>query len=479
MDCKGTASFSPLPFFCNSNIKVIEIMDNTIALRNEKIGKLLWKFSWPAVVAMLVNSLYNIIDRIFVGRGVGAIAIAATTVAFPIMLIFMAVSVLIGVGATSLISIRLGEQKPQEAEKIAGNAMALLILLPLCFSIIYFLFTDPILTFFGASPKVLPYAKDFTGIIMLASPLGSISMGMVNFIRAEGNPRMAMYTQVIGTLINISLNYIFVMKLGLGIKGSALATVCGQTFSSIWVISYFLWGPSLLKLRLKNLKLHRSFVFNITAIGFAPFAMQLANSCQNLIMNKTLLTFGGDIALSAMGIISSVATLMFLPILGISQGAQPIIGYNYGAQQYHRVKEALKKAAIVGTVLALSSTIVVQLWTTQIVGLFSNNNTDLTTLTSHAMSVFFIMFPVAGFQIVCSQYFQAVGKPVQSTILGLSRQLLLLIPLLLILPRFWGIEGAWRTPPIADLLSTLITASVIFLEMKNIKKKELGISGKN
>jgi Na+-driven multidrug efflux pump len=290
---------------------------------------------------------------------------------------------------------------------------------------------------------------------------------------------MAMYTQVIGTLINISLNYIFVMKLGLGIKGSALATVCGQTFSSIWVISYFLWGPSLLKLRLKNLKLHRSFVFNITAIGFAPFAMQLANSCQNLIMNKTLLTFGGDIALSAMGIISSVATLMFLPILGISQGAQPIIGYNYGAQQYHRVKEALKKAAIVGTVLALSSTIVVQLWTTQIVGLFSNNNTDLTTLTSHAMSVFFIMFPVAGFQIVCSQYFQAVGKPVQSTILGLSRQLLLLIPLLLILPRFWGIEGAWRTPPIADLLSTLITASVIFLEMKNIKKKELGISGKN
>ena len=264
---------------------------------------------------------------------------------------------------------------------------------PICFSIIYFLFTDPILTFFGASPKVLPYAKDFTGIIMLASPLGSISMGMVNFIRAEGNPRMAMYTQVIGTLINISLNYIFVMKLGLGIKGSALATVCGQTFSSIWVISYFLWGPSLLKLRLKNLKLHRSFVFNITAIGFAPFAMQLANSCQNLIMNKTLLTFGGDIALSAMGIISSVATLMFLPILGISQGAQPIIGYNYGAQQYHRVKEA-EKAAIVGTVLALSSTIVVQLWTTQIVGLFSNNNTDLTTLTSHAMS----------FSLLCSRW---------------------------------------------------------------------------
>lgn len=208
-------------------------MDSTTELRDGKISSLLWKFSWPAVIAMLVNSIYNIIDRIFVGHGVGSIAIAAITVAFPIMLILMAVSVLIGVGATSLISIRLGEKKPEEAEKIAGNATLLLISLPLCISIIYFLFSDPILTFFGASAEVLPYAKDFTHIIMLASALGSISMGMVNFIRAEGNPRMAMYTQIIGTVINIVLNYIFVIRLGIGIKGSALATICGQIFSSI------------------------------------------------------------------------------------------------------------------------------------------------------------------------------------------------------------------------------------------------------
>lgn len=193
-------------------------MDATNALKDEKISKLLWKFSWPAVIAMVVNSLYNIIDRIFVGRGVGDIAIAATTVAFPIMLILMAVSVLIGVGATSLISIRLGQKKPEEAEKIAGNAMVLLILLPICISVIYFLFTDSILAFFGADAEVLPYARDFTSIIMAASAFGSIGMGMVNFIRAEGNPRMAMYTQVTGTLLNIVLNYIFVMRLGWGIK---------------------------------------------------------------------------------------------------------------------------------------------------------------------------------------------------------------------------------------------------------------------
>ncbi|WP_368489923.1 MATE family efflux transporter [Clostridium sp. BJN0013] len=448
-------------------------MNNTNELRDGKINSLLWKFSWPAVIAMLINSLYNIIDRIFVGHGVGSVAIAATTVALPIMLILMAVSVLIGVGATSLISIRLGEKKSEEAEKIIGNATLLLILLPICISIIYFLFSNPILTFFGASAEVLPYAKEFTHIIMLASAFGSLSMGMVNFIRAEGNPRMSMYTQVIGTVINIVLNYIFVIKLGLGIKGSALATVCGQTFSAIWVLSYFLWGSSLLKIRLKNLKLKRSLVFSIMCIGFASFSMQLANSLQNVILNKSLMTYSGDMALSAMGIIGSIATLMFMPILGISQGAQPIIGFNYGAQQFNRVKETLKKAVIVGTIIAVVSTAVVHLWSTQIADIFNNNNIELTRLTAHAMSVYFFMFPVAGFQIVCSQYFQAIGKPIQSTILGLSRQLLLLIPLLLILPRFWGTEGVWRTPPIADILSALITAIVIFLEVKYINENDM------
>lgn len=447
-------------------------MDNTAPLRSEKVSRLLWKFSLPAVVAMVFNSLYNIIDRIFVGRGVGAIAIAATTVAFPMMLILMAVSVLIGVGATSLISIRLGEKKPQEAEKIIGNAMLLLILFPVCLSVIYFLFCDPILMFFGASAEVLPYARDFTHIVMMASVIGSISMGMVNFIRAEGNPKVAMYSQVMGTVVNIILNYLFVMRLGFGIKGSAWATVCGQTFSTILVLGYFLFGPSLLKIKLQNFKLQSKLVFSIMAIGFAPFAMQLANSLQNTILNKTLMTYGGDLALSAMGIIGSLSTLMFMPILGISQGAQPIIGFNYGATQYSRVREALKLAVIAGTVTACACTIVMQVWPVQIVSLFSNNNVELTRLTSHAMRIFFLMFPIAGFQIICSQYFQAVGKPIQATILGLSRQLLLLVPLLLILPHFWGIEGVWRTPPIADILAASITAFFITLEMKRMKERE-------
>lgn len=447
-------------------------MDNEIALREQKIGSLLWKFSLPAIVAMLVNSLYNIIDRIFVGRGVGSIGIAATTVAFPLMLILMAFSMLIGIGATALISIRLGEQKKEEAERIIANAMALMIILPLLLTGFYLLFADQILILFGASQEVLPYARDFTHIIMLGSFIGSISMGMNNFIRAEGNPRLAMYTQVSGTILNIILNYVFIFQLGLGIKGSALATLSGQLFSAVWVLSYFTSGRSLVKLKLKNLKFQKSIVLNIIAIGFAPFAMQLANSVQNLILNKTLIFYGGDMALSAIGIIMSSATLLFMPIVGLSQGAQPIIGYNYGAQQYDRVKETLKMAVIAGTCIAVAGSLAIQLWPTQIAGLFSDGNQKLTHMTAQAMLTFFLMFPVVGFQIICSNYFQAVGKAVESIVLSLSRQVLLFIPLLLILPHFWGINGIWRTAPIADGLSVLLTATLISIEMKRITKKQ-------
>lgn len=443
-------------------------MDNQFALKEQAIGSLLWKFSLPAIVAMLVNALYNIIDRVFVGRGVGPVAIAATSVAFPLMLILMSVSMLIGIGATALISIRLGEQKKEEAEQIVGNAMILMILLPVLLSVVYFIFADPILSLLGASPEVLPYARDFTHIIMMGSFIGSIAMGMNNFIRAEGNPRMAMNTQIIGTIINAVLNYVFIFKLGLGIKGSALATLSGQSFSAVWVLSYFLSGKSLVKIKVQNFRLKMPIILGIISIGFAPFAMQLANSVQNLILNKTLFHYGGDMALSAIGIIMSFATLLFMPIVGLSQGAQPIIGYNYGAKQYHRVKETLKKAVIAATCIAIAGFLATRIWPMQIVGLFSKGDISLTKLTAHAMLTYFAMYPVVGLQIICANYFQAVGKATESAVLSLSRQVLIFIPLLLILPHFWGIDGVWRTAPIADGLSVLLTATLIYLEMKKI-----------
>ena len=447
-------------------------MNNSTMMHDQSIGSLLWKFSLPAIAGMLVNALYNVVDRIFVGRGVGSIAIAATTVAFPIMIILMAVSLLIGIGATALISIRLGEQKKEEAEKVAGNATVMLVVLPLCLAIIYLLFPEPILKIFGASAEVLPYARDFMQIIMLGAVFGSLGMGMNNFIRAQGDAKTAMYTQLLGASINIVLNYFFIFKLGMGIKGSALATVSGQFISALWVLGYFFSGRSLVKIRLKYFRLQLPVLLSIMSIGFAPFALQLANSVQQLIINKTLLAYGGDLALSAVGIMMSIITLLLMPIIGISQGAQPLIGFNYGARQYDRVKETLIKAVIGASGVSIAGYLVIQIWPTQIVGLFSRGDTVLTQMTVNAMKVYFAMIFIIGFQVICSNYFQAVGKGIQAAILSLSRQVLLFIPLLLILPHFWGIDGVWRTAPIADALSVLLTATFIYFEMKILTKTE-------
>jgi len=446
-------------------------MAKYINLRDSAINKLLWEFSIPAIIGMLTMGLYIIVGRIFVGRGVGSVAIAAITVAQPIMTILMAFGMLIGVGATALISIRLGEQKINEVEKIAGNATSLLILLPLIIAVIYFLWSEPILRIFGASNDVLPYAQDYVHIIMLGAIPGALSPGLNNFIRAQGNPRYSMVTQIIGAVINIVFNYIFIFKLGLGIKGSALATVIGQTVSMIWVLSYFFLGKSKIKLMLKNLRLQMPVVLKIITIGFAPFAMQLATSVQQTILNQILIVYGGDLALSAVGIIMSIAMIFFMPIIGMSQGAQPIIGFNYGARLYPRVKETLTKAISFATIFAIFGFIIIRYYAIPIVGLFSAGDVALTELSAHALVTFFMCIPIVGFQIVGSNYFQAVGKPVQSTILSLSRQVLIFIPLLLILPRFWGIEGVWRTAPIADVLSVALTAAFLFYEMKKLKIK--------
>lgn len=435
------------------------------------IGRLLWEFSMPAIIGMLVMGLYIITDRIFVGQGVGSIALAAVTVAQPIMTLMMAFGMLIGIGATALASIRLGERKIKEVEIIAGNAALLLIVLPSLIALIYYSFSDPILKLLGASQEVLPFARDYMHIYMLSAIPGALSPGLNNFIRAQGNPRFSMITQIIGAVVNIIFNYFFIFHFGLGIKGSALATLLAQTVSMVWVLAFFFQGKSTVKLRLKNLRPHFSLIIRILAIGFAPFAMQLATSVQQTILNQTLKVYGGDLALSAVGIVMSSALLFFMPIIGISQGAQPIIGFNYGAKLYHRVQETVKKAIFFATLFAVIGFIIIRLFATSIVGLFSAGEPALTQLAAHALVTFFTLLPIVGFQIIGANYFQAVGKPLQSTILSLSRQVLFFIPLLFILPRFWGIEGVWRTAPIADSLSVTLTGTVLFFELRKMSKK--------
>ncbi|WP_425807170.1 MATE family efflux transporter [Desulfitobacterium sp. Sab5] len=442
-------------------------------IRNGNIGRLLWEFSLPAIIGMLVMGLYIITDRIFVGQGVGAIALAAVTVAQPIMTLMMAFGMLIGVGATALASIRLGERKIQEVERIAGNAAMLLIVLPSLIAIIYYSFSEPILKMLGASQEVLPFARDYMHIYMLSAIPGALSPGLNNFIRAQGNPRFSMITQIIGAVVNIIFNYFFIFHFGLGIKGSALATVLAQTISMLWVLSFFIHGKSTVKLKFKYFKPEFPLIMKILAIGFAPFGMQFATSIQQMILNQTLKFYGGDLALSAVGIIMSSALLFFMPIIGISQGAQPIIGYNYGAKLYPRVLETVRKAIFFASLFALIGFTVIRLFAVSIVGLFSAGDPALMQLAAHALVTFFMLLPIVGFQVIGANYFQAVGKPIQSTILSLSRQVLFFIPLLFILPRFWGIEGVWKTAPIADILSVTLTGTVLFFELKKMSKKNL------
>lgn len=443
-------------------------MDQSKQLGEEKVLKLLLKFSIPAIVGMLVNALYNVVDRIFVGNGVGSLGIAGITIAFPIMVFMMACSMLIGLGANSLISIRLGEDKKEEAELIMGNAFVLLFIQALLVAIVGSLLLNSLLKVFGASEAVLPYAKDYTQIILWGGIFQSIGFGMNHFIRSEGNPKIAMFTMLIGAILNTILDPLFIFVFNWGIKGAALATVISQAVSAVWVLYHFLGGRSTLKFKSKNLKLNFSIAKNIVALGSAPFAMQLAASLLNVVMNKTLTTYGGDIAISGMGVVMSISTLILMPIFGINQGSQPIIGYNYGAKNYDRVKEALKLAIIGATGISILGYIGTQLFPAQMVAFFNPEDAELIAFGTRAIRIYLALVPIIGFQIVSANYFQAVGKPRQAGFLSLSRQVLVLIPALLILPRFFGLDGALMAGPVADLVASILTGIWITMELKRL-----------
>ncbi|MFA5528837.1 MAG: MATE family efflux transporter [Peptostreptococcales bacterium] len=443
-------------------------MDNSKLLGEEKITKLLIRFSIPAIVGMLVNALYNIVDRIFIGHGIGYEGIGGITIAFPVMLIMMAFSMLIGLGANALVSIRLGQNRKDEAESVFGNAITLLIISSLALSAIGLIAMDPLLKLLKASPDVYPYAKDYLQIILIGGVFQSTAMGVNNFIRAEGNPKIAMYTMLIGALINIIFDPIFIFVFNWGIKGAAIATILSQFVSAVWVFSYFLNGKSFLKIYKKNLRLKLPLVKKITTLGIAPFLMQIAASIQNYILNTSLTTYGGDIALSGMGIVMSILTLMIMPIFGINQGSQPVIGYNYGAQKYDRVKEAYKLAVLFASSIMILGWIIIRFFPEQMVSMFNNKDEELISFGVMALQRFTIFLPVVGYQIVSSNFFQAIGKPKHSALLGLSRQVLILIPALIILPKFFGLMGVLSAGPLADIVSTIITSLFIFREMKNL-----------
>ncbi|MCX7709275.1 MAG: MATE family efflux transporter [Clostridia bacterium] len=446
-------------------------MERSKQLGEGKVLNLLLKFSIPAMVGMLVNALYSVIDRAFVGHSVGQLGLAGVTLTFPVMLILMACMMLIGLGANSLVSIRLGQGNRQEAEHILGNAFMLLIVISLVLTALGLIFLTPIIKLLGASSEVLPYARDFLQIILIGVIFQGIGFGMNNFIRGEGNPKVAMMTMLVGAVLNIILCWLFIMIFGWGIKGSALATIISQGVSAAWVLNYFFSGKSTLKIHLKNLKPDQVVIKSILGLGSAPFALQLAASLVNFILNWRLKVYGGDVAIAGMGIVTSILTLIMMPIFGINQGVQPIIGYNYGAKNFDRVKEALKLAIIGATAIVCVGFGVVQLIPRQIVHIFNNDDTQLIEFSIYALRAFLIFLPVIGFQIISANYFQAIGKAKQSAFLSLSRQIILLIPAVLILPLFFGLHGVVFAGPVADLGASLLTGFWIWRELRRLEDK--------
>jgi putative MATE family efflux protein len=347
----------------------------------------------------------------------------------------------------------------------------LLVAVALVLTVVASALLDPLLRASGASEAVLPYARDFLRIIMLGSVFQMVGFGLNAVIRGEGNPRIAMLTMLIGVLLNVVLAPIFIFVFRWGMKGAAAATVIAQAVSALWVLAYFLRGRSLLKLRLRNLALSGPLCRTILAMGSPHFAIQIAASVLNSILNNQLRTHGGDLAVSVMGILYPMFMLIAMPIFGINQGAQPIIGYNYGARRFDRVKKTLQTAILAATSLALVGFVVMMIFPRQIVGLFDPSDESLGNLGSHAVRICMTMFPVVGFQIVSASYFQAVGKPKEAMFLSLSRQVLFLIPAVLILPRFFGLDGVWAAMPTADLLSSLLTGFCLFLELRHLDKR--------
>lgn len=442
-------------------------------LGEEKISKLLMEFSIPAIIGMVVNTLYNIVDRMYIGniKDIGGLALTGVGITMPIMTIIMAFGMLIGIGTSARISLKLGEHKREEAEKHLGNAFTLIIIASVLITIIGLVFMHKILGLFGASADTEIYAREYMQIIFFGTIFNMLSFGLNHSIRSDGSPKVAMLSMLIGAGTNIILDPIFIFVFGMGVRGAAIATVISQIVSTIWILYYFTKGKSNLKIKREYLSLDKAIVLSIFSIGVSPFSMQIAQSIVQVLANNALKTYGGDLAIGAMTIINSVAMIFMMPIFGLNQGSQPIIGYNYGAEKYKRVKQAVKSATIVATIIVSIGWIITQAAPHLLISIF-NRDEQLVGIASTGMRIFLLMLPVVGAQVISSNYFQSIGKAKISMFLSLLRQVILLIPCLIILPKIFGLTGVWLAGAVSDGLSSLITLIIFFMSVRKLKDKE-------
>lgn len=446
----------------------------------ENITKLLLQFSVPAVIGMLVNALYNIVDRIYIGRikDIGHYAIGGVGLTFPVVILAFAFAVLIGLGAGTNISLNLGRKRKEEAEKYLGNAVGYGFIVSVILMILVLVSMDSLVDILGGSENTGIFTRQYLAIVALGFPANIVGYVANVGIRSDGNPRMSMATLLIGAIINIVLDPVFIFYLDMGVRGAALATIISQYASALWTIYYF-------NSRFSGLKLYKAYLIpkfkrmkDITAMGSAPFAIQIGSSLVNYTFNNTLKTYGGDNYISAMAIIQAIVIFLAMPIFGINQGVQPILGYNYGAKLYGRVKEALHKAIIGATAICLIAFVTTQFLSKYFIFIFTKAP-EILSIAQTGLRINTMMFPIIGFQIISSIYFQAVGKPKLSFILSLSRQIIILIPCIIIMGKMFGVAGIWFATPVSDFLSSVLTYILIVRErkilnqMQRLRHKEL------
>lgn len=436
---------------------------------NGNIRKLLVKFSVPAAIGLVVSALYNVVDTLYVGNALGPLAIAGLAFVLPVQILMFAVGLMVGTGASSIIARSLGKGDKEKAIITAGNGMILTCIVSILFMIPCYIFIDKIIYFFKASPEVFQYTKDYMFIILMGFIFLSLSVVGNNLIRAEGKPKAAMYPLILGAVLNIILAPIFIFVFKMGVRGAAIATVLSQFLSVVYIFIYFNYGKSIFKTKIGMFKFNFPVIKDILKIGFPSFLMSIVDCVIFVLFGRTIMKYGSDLYIAIMGISIRVMNITIMPIVGITQGFSTIIGFNYGAKNYQRVKKVLKEAIIWTTVAAGFVFIIIFGFPNLILRIFSSNK-EMITIGIMPIRILLVFFITIGFQYIGGNLFLAIGKPLPALFLNITRQIIILIPAILILPIFFGLNGIWFSLPLCDLLNTTLTSILVFSELKLINR---------
>ncbi|TKG94015.1 MATE family efflux transporter [Puteibacter caeruleilacunae] len=445
--------------------------DNIRDLRDEPISKLMWRYFIPAVASMILNSVYTIVDRIFIGQGVGASALAAIGSVFPIIMIIAAFITMLGMGGGVNVSINLGRKKYEKAERVLGNTLLLAILSAAILTEVGYWVSSPILTYMGVESITHHNGLDYLTIIVSGITFNIVGNALNNLIHSEGNPRLAVIFMLCSLVLNVFLDYIFIFQLMMGLKGAAYATILSQAFLAILGVLHFRSRRSVIKLRLVYMKFNKNIVRSIIVVGFAPFCMHLSSSVGYSIVNMQLLKFGDELAVAAFGVIMGVVMFVMMSMVAVTTAMQPIVSFNYGAKNYGRVRSTLILGIGAATVISLIGFAIINIFPQQLISLFNSDNTRMVAIGIEGIQIYLCVLPLAGFPIVMESYFQSIGKGARATCLTLTRQVMIFIPLLLILPNYFGLRGVWMSAPVADLIYAIIVVFYVIYEFRKITGK--------